>query len=111
MHAILPTDELRPRSKADEVRLQDEGTHTSRTIMLDELPAVLASCRPGAGVDAKRQVNELRQLKAIRAETAKKLDEMGRASSESWNSAKQAFADSYKDLQKAYDDAIAKVRK
>jgi len=36
---------------------------------------------------------------------------MGRASSESWNSAKQAFADSYKDLQKAYDDAIAKVRK
>jgi len=60
MHAILPTDELRPRSKAAEVRLQDEGTHTGRTIMLDELRAVLASCRPGAGVDAKRQVNELR---------------------------------------------------
>ncbi len=64
-----------------------------------------------AGAGAKRQVNELRQLKAIRAETAKKLDEMDRASSESSNSAKQAFADSYRDLQKAYDDAIAKVRK
>ncbi len=64
-----------------------------------------------AGADAKRQVNELKQLKAIRAETGKKLDEMDRASSESWNSAKQAFADSYRDLQKAYDDAIAKVRK
>ena len=51
------------------------------------------------------------RAQAIRAETAKKLDEMGRASSECWNSAKQAFADSYKDLQKAYDDAIAKVRK
>lgn len=55
MDAMLATDELRPRSKADEVRLRgagfrwgEKGTHTSRTIMLDELRAVLASCRPDA---------------------------------------------------------------
>jgi hypothetical protein len=55
MDAILPPDELRPRSKADEMHLRDagfrwgeKGTHTSRTIMLDELRAVLASCRPDA---------------------------------------------------------------
>jgi hypothetical protein len=57
MDAML-TDELRPGSKADEVRLRDagfrwgeKGTHTSRTIMLDELRAVLASCRPDATRD------------------------------------------------------------
>lgn len=55
MDATVPTDEWRPRSKADELRLRDagfrwgeKGTHTSRTVMLDELRAVLASCRPDA---------------------------------------------------------------
>jgi len=80
-------------------------------VKIKDLETQLSRDVSAAGSDAKRQVNELRKLKATRAETAKKLDEMGRASSESWNSAKQAFADSYKDLQKAYDDAIAKVRK
>jgi methyl-accepting chemotaxis protein len=61
-----------------------------------------------ANADVKRQVND---LKASRNQTAKKLDEMGKASKESWNSAKDAFAASYSDLHKAYDDAIAKVRK
>ena len=55
MDAILPTDELRAHGKAEEARLRDagfrwgkKGTHTSRTIMLDELRAVLANCPPGA---------------------------------------------------------------
>src|SRR6266850_1540147 len=55
---MLTTDELRPRNRADEVRLKaagfrsgEKGTHTSRTIMLDELRAVLASCKPGASRD------------------------------------------------------------
>jgi len=58
MDAILPTDELRPRSQADETRLRDagfrwgqKGTHTSRTIMFDELRAVFANCRPDATRD------------------------------------------------------------
>jgi len=55
MEKVLPTDELRPVSEADVMGLRDagfrwgeKGTHTSRTIMLDELRAVLASCEPGA---------------------------------------------------------------
>jgi len=55
---MLPANELRPSSKADELPLRDagfrwgqKGTHTSRTIMLDELRAVLASCRPDARRD------------------------------------------------------------
>jgi len=55
MESILPTDELRPRDADDEARLRDagfrwghKGTHTSRTIMLDELRLVFAKCRPDA---------------------------------------------------------------
>ncbi|NLY00884.1 MAG: hypothetical protein GXY83_32740 [Rhodopirellula sp.] len=55
MDARLTTDEIRPHGKADEARLRDvgfrwgdRGTHTSRTIMFDELRAVLDNCRPNA---------------------------------------------------------------
>jgi hypothetical protein len=55
VNAVLPPDELQPANKADEVRLREagfrwgeKGTHTSRTMMLDELRAVLASCPPEA---------------------------------------------------------------
>ena len=58
MEFILPTDVLRPRGAADEARLRvagfrwgQKGTHTSRTIMLDELRAVLTNCRPIATRD------------------------------------------------------------
>src|SRR5690348_14662137 len=66
MEAIMLNDDLRPGCKADEVRLRDagfrwgeKGTHTSRTIMLDELRAVLASCRPDATrADYLRAIHE-----------------------------------------------------
>ena len=58
MDARLPTHELRPRGKDDDARLCDagfrwgqKGTHTSRTIMLNELRAVFANCRPNATRD------------------------------------------------------------
>lgn len=51
-------DEILPSGKEAEVRLRalgfrwgDKGTHTSRTIMLDELRSVLAHCRPDATRD------------------------------------------------------------
>jgi hypothetical protein len=47
--------EFQPGGNADERHLREvgfrwgaKGTHTSRTIMLDELRALLASCRPDA---------------------------------------------------------------
>ena len=55
MESILPTDELGPRGATDEARLRGagfrwgpKGTHTSRTIMLDELRLVFAHCQPDA---------------------------------------------------------------
>lgn len=59
MDAILPANGLRPNTKVDEARLRNSGfrwgqrgTHTSRTIMLDELRAVLATSRPDATRDS-----------------------------------------------------------
>src|SRR5262245_16822356 len=58
MNPSWETDELRPQEKSEELRLRaagfrwgDKGTHTSRTIMLGELKAVLASCRAEATRD------------------------------------------------------------
>jgi uncharacterized protein YukE len=58
--------------------------------------------------DAQRQ---LKDLKAERAETGKKLDERGRASAQSWESAKLGFANAYKDLQQSYDKTVAGLKK
>lgn len=53
MYTTQLADEVRPRGKSDEESLREvgfrwgnKGTHTSRTIMLDELRAVLAKCSP-----------------------------------------------------------------
>jgi hypothetical protein len=55
MDSILSSNALNLATKDDEVRLRnagfrwgEKGTHTSRTIMLEELRAVLSNCRPGA---------------------------------------------------------------
>ncbi len=51
----MDTDEILPNGETDELRLRnlgfrwgDKGTHTSRTIMLEELRALLANHRPDA---------------------------------------------------------------
>ena len=75
---------------------------------IKDLDAQVARDTSAVKADAQRQ---LKELKATRDKTAKKADELGRASAESWESVKHGFADSYKDLNKAYDEAAAKWRK
>jgi hypothetical protein len=55
MNPKLNSDEISLHGKEDDVRLRgigfrwgDKGTHTSRTIMLEEIRAVFANCRPDA---------------------------------------------------------------
>ncbi|MFA5180601.1 MAG: hypothetical protein WC405_04725 [Syntrophales bacterium] len=55
METVQLTDWLQPSTEAEETRLRDagfrwgkKGTHTSRTIMLCELKALLSHCRPEA---------------------------------------------------------------
>jgi len=75
---------------------------------IKDLDAQVSRDTSAAKADGQRQLNE---LKATRDKTAKKADDLGRASAASWDSVKTGFADSYKDLQKAYDDAAATLRK
>ena len=58
METNQTTDWLQPSTKVEETRLRDagfrwgkKGTHTSRTIMLDELQTLLAHCQPDASPD------------------------------------------------------------
>jgi hypothetical protein len=53
---------------------------------------------------------DIKELKAKRAQAAKKLDEMGKATASAWDSAKDGFADAYKDLHQAYDKAAKKLK-
>jgi len=83
-------------------------------VQIKDLEKRVGSDTSAAAADAKRQgkdIKELADLKAARAKTGKHLDEMSKASAESWDGMKHAFADSYKDLQKAYAAAAAKVPK
>jgi gas vesicle protein len=75
---------------------------------IKELEGQIARDTSAAKADAQRQ---LKDLKAQRAETGKKLDELGRASAQSWDSMKHGFAEAYKDLQQSYDKAVASFKK
>lgn len=54
---------------------------------------------------------DIKELRAKRAQAARKLDEMGKASAAAWDDAKTGFADAYKDLHQAYNRAVAKLKK
>ena len=77
-------------------------------VKIKELEARIAKDTSAAKADLQRQLGE---LKAKRAQAAKKLDELGKASAESWDGVKTGFADAYKDLHRAYDNAVASFRK
>lgn len=61
-----------------------------------------------ASGDTKAQYDKaVKDLKTKRAQASKKLDEMGKATGSAWDSAKDGFADAYKDLHEAYEKAAA----
>src|SRR5262249_1663242 len=102
------------------VEKKNEAAAHSKKLVSDfdtkikDLETQISKDTSAAGADAKRQGEELKgvtDLKAARGEAAQKAGERGQGSAGTWNGAKQAFADSYKDLQKAYDAAVAKVKK
>jgi hypothetical protein len=62
--------------------------------------------------DAKaKSEQQLKALKSKRAQTAKKLDELGKASGQSWDKVKREVADAYQDLQQEYDKIVAALSK
>jgi len=53
---------------------------------------------------------EIDNLKEKRAAAAKKLDELGDASADSWDDAKEGFTEAYKALYDAYKEALANFK-
>jgi DNA repair exonuclease SbcCD ATPase subunit len=77
-------------------------------VKIKDLESRISRDTSSAKADLQRQLSE---LKAKRAQAGKKLDELGKATAESWDSVKHGFADAYKDLQTAFDKAAANLRK
>ena len=50
---------------------------------------------------------EIKNLQEKRAVAAKKLDELGEASADSWDDAKKGFTEAYQALYDAYKEAVA----
>ena len=64
-----------------------------------------------ASGDAKAQYDkEIKNLKKKRAEAAVKLDKLENSSADAWDSTKDGFADAYKDLHDAYNEAVGKFK-
>lgn len=59
---------------------------------------------------AKSQA-QIKNLKAKRAKASQKVAELSRATKASWDRAKEGFADAYRDLVAAYEQAVAEFRK
>jgi hypothetical protein len=63
--------------------------------------------KAGKATGEVKAAQEVKDLKAKRAQAAQKLDEMGKASAASWDNVKQGFTDAYKDLQQGFEKAVA----
>lgn len=61
-------------------------------------------------VKAKSQA-QIKDLKAKRAKASEKVTELSRATTASWDKAKEGFANAYRDLAVAYDKAVAEFKK
>ena len=75
-----------------------------------EIKKLEAKASKATGDTKAEYDKEIKNLKAKRAATAKKLDEMGKASGSAWDTAKNGFADAYKDLRDSFDKAAAKFK-
>ena len=104
------TDKMKSYSveKKNEAVAYGKKMMSDMDVKIKELEAQMSRDASAAKADTQRG---LKEMKEKRAQTAKQLDELGKASAQSWDATKQGFADAYKDLQKSYDKAVASFKK
>src|SRR5262245_1369348 len=89
---------------------QNEAVAYGNTLMKEtdsQIKQLQAKASKASG-DARAEYNrQLTALKRKQADASQKLTAMRRATSTSWDAAKQGFADAYQDLRRAYDKAAA----
>ena len=102
------------KMKGYSVEKKNEAVAYGKKIMSDfdaqvkDLEGQISRDTGAAKADAQRQ---LKDLKAQQAAAGKKLDELGKASKDSWDTTKQGFADAFNDMQKSFDKVKASVKK
>ena len=102
------------KMKGYSVEKKNEAVAYGKKMMSDfdaqvkDLEGQISRDTGAAKADAQRQ---LKDLKAQQAATGKKLDELGKASKDSWDTTKQGFADAFNDMQKSFDKVKASVKK
>lgn len=101
------------KMKSYSVEKKNEAVAYGKKMMSDfdaqvkDLEGQISRDTGAAKADAQRQ---LKDLKAQQAAAGKKLDELGKASKDSWDSTKQGFADAFNDMQKSFDKVKASVK-
>jgi hypothetical protein len=102
------------KMKGYSVEKKNEAVAYGKKMMSDfdaqvkDLEGQISRDTGAAKADAQRQ---LKDLKAQQAAAGKKLDELGKASKDSWDTTKQGFADAFNDMQKSFDKVKASVKK
>jgi hypothetical protein len=101
------------KMKGYSVEKKNEAVAYGKKMMSDfdaqvkDLEGQISRDTGAAKADAQRQ---LKDLKAQQAAAGKKLDELGKASKDSWDTTKQGFADAFNDMQKSFDKVKASVK-
>ena len=101
------------KMKGYSVEKKNEAVAYGKKMMSDfdaqvkDLEGQISRDTGAAKADAQRQ---LKDLKAQQAAAGKKLDELGKASQDSWDTTKQGFADAFNDMQKSFDKVKASVK-
>jgi hypothetical protein len=94
--------------KKDEAVAHGKKLVSDIDVQLKALDTQVSKDTSAAKADAQRQMKD---LKAKRAATGKKLDEMGKATAQNWDITKKGFADAFTDLQQSFDKVAANIKK
>jgi hypothetical protein len=96
------------------VEKKDEAAAHAKKITADleaKIKELEAEAAKQTGELKARSQAQIRDLKAKRAKASRKASELGRATKASWDRAKEGFADAYRDLASAYDQAVGEFKK
>ena len=75
-----------------------------------EIEKLQAKADEASGDTKVAYEKEIDHLKDKRNAAAQKLDELGDASADSWDDAKEGFTEAYKALYDAYEEAVANLK-
>ena len=99
--------------KAYMAHQKDEAVADGKSILkkadakIQELEGDTAKASGDAKVEYEKTI---KKLKEMRSDAAKKLDDLGNSSADSWDATKEGFVEAYKDLYDAYKEAVSKFK-